>query len=107
MALILMRTFVVSLAFSGTAAASDGAVLPPEVQTYIADRELCDHFREEPADGGTREQDERREFVRDSIDLHCAGTDRRLAALKKRYADEPEVQSRLAGYEAEIEAPCQ
>lgn len=101
-----MRTLLILLTLAGTAAAADIATLPPEVQAFIADRELCDHFREEPAEGGSTEQDQRREFVRESIELHCPGTDRRLAALKRRYADIPEVQSRLATYEPEIEAPC-
>lgn len=101
-----MRTFLVLLAFPGAALASDSARLPPEVESYIADRELCEHFRQEPADGATPEQSERREFVRGSIEIHCAGTDRRLAALKSRYAGNAVVQSRLETYEAVIEAPC-
>lgn len=95
------------LAFSSAAVASETPTLPPEVQSYIADRELCEHFREEPADGGTPEQNKRREFVRESIEIYCSGTDRRLAALKKRYTGNPAVQSRLAKYEPAIESPCQ
>lgn len=102
-----MKTFLVLLVFSGVALASDSPPLPPEVESYLADRELCEHFRQEPADGGTPEQNERREFVRDSIEIYCAGTDRRLAALKKRYAGNAVVQSRLEKYEVVIEAPCQ
>lgn len=102
-----MRTFLVLLAFSSAAVASDGTTLPPEVQSYIADRELCEHFREEPADGGTSEQNKRREFVRESIEIYCSGTDRRLAALKKRYAENSVIRSRLGKYEPAIEGPCQ
>lgn len=102
-----MKTLLMLLAFSTAAVASERLTLPPEVNSYIADRELCEHFREEPADGGTPEQDSRREFVRESIEIYCAGTDRRLAALKKRYADNSAVQSRLGKYETAIEGPCQ
>ena len=102
-----MRTFLVLLAFSSAAVASDVTTLPPEIQSYIAGRELCEHFREEPADGGTPEQNKRREFVRESIEIYCPGADRRLAALKKRYAANSVIQSRLGKYEPAIEGLCQ
>jgi hypothetical protein len=102
-----MRTFLALLAFSSVAVASDASTLPSEVQSYIVDRELCEHFREEPADGGTPEQNKRREFVQESIEIYCSGTDRRLVALKKRYTGNSVVQSRLAKYEPAIEEPCQ
>lgn len=105
-ALGLMRTFFVLLALSSAAVASGTPALPPEIQSYIEERELCEHFREEPADGGTPEQNERREFVRESIEIYCSGTDRRLAALKKRHAGNPAVQSRLEKYEPTVEASC-
>lgn len=87
-------------------AATAEAPLPDEVRSFIADRELCDHFRNEPIEGDSPEQVERRRFVLDSLDIHCAGSDRRLAALKRRHADVPEVMERLARFEASIEAPC-
>ncbi|HMN15792.1 MAG TPA: hypothetical protein PKD55_26035 [Bellilinea sp.] len=103
-----MRTIFALLAFlSATALASGGATLPPEVASYITDRELCEHFRQEPADAGTPEQDKRREFVRESIEIYCPGTDRRLAALKRRYASNAAVMSRLAKYENASEGPSQ
>jgi len=103
-----MRTILALLAFSSaTAMASGGSTLPPDIASYIADRELCEHFRQEPADGGTPELDERREFVRESIEIYCPGTDRRLAALKKRYAGNAAVMSRLVKYEIASEGPCQ
>ena len=102
-----MKTFLVLLVFSSAAVASGSSTLPPEVESYIADRELCEHFRQEPADGGTPEQDKRREFVRESIEIYCAGTDRRLAALKRRYVSNSAVLSRLDNYEIASEGPCQ
>jgi hypothetical protein len=101
-----LRAILVWLLFSGAAVASSDSTLPPEVETYVADRELCEHFRQEPAEGGTPEDDERREFVRESIEIHCAGTDRRLAALKRRHAGNPSVLSRLGKYEIASEAAC-
>ena len=79
--------------------------LPPEVAAFVADRDVCEHFRGEPIEGDFPEQIARRAFVQDSIEIYCAGTDRRLAALKKRYAANTAVMSALDGYERSIEAP--
>lgn len=98
-----MRHLILPIALFTSPVAANVDELPPEVQAYIVDRELCDHFREEPADGGTPEQDQRRGFVRESIEIHCPGTDRRLAALKRRYAGNLTVLSRLSRYEDSIE----
>ena len=78
-----------------------------DVDTFIAQRQVCEHFLGEPTEGSSPEQVERREFVRDSIDIYCAGTDRRLAALKRRFSAYPDVIARLAPFEASIEAACE
>jgi hypothetical protein len=78
-----------------------------DVDTFIAERDACEHFLGEPTEGSAQEQVERREFVRDSTDIYCAGTDRRLAALRRRFANHPAVIARLASFEASIEAPCE
>ena len=80
--------------------------LPDEVASYVEERELCEHFRSEPFEGSEPAQLERREFLRQSIDIHCAGTDRRLAALKRRYRHDAAVMAALAPYEPDSEAPC-
>lgn len=82
-----------------------GAVesLPPEVQRFIADREACDHFGGEPSEGNTPEQKERRAFVIQSVEIFCAGTDRRLAALRQRYKNNPVVIKALSKYEDKVE----
>lgn len=98
-----MRSLILTIVLFASPAVAGAAELPPDVQAFIVDRELCDHFREEPADGGTPEQDQRRGFVRESIEIHCPGTDRRLAALKRRYAGNLTVLSRLSRYEDSIE----
>ena len=79
--------------------------LPQEVKSFMADREACDHFRGEPIEGDSPDQKDRRVFVLESLEIYCAGTDRRLAALKARYADNPAVISILSGYEPAIEGP--
>jgi hypothetical protein len=88
-----------------TPAHAGGASFPPEVEAFIADRDACDHFRGEPHEGNSPEQIERREFVFQSLEIFCPGTDRRLAALKQRYKDNREVMKRLNAYEEKIEQP--
>lgn len=101
-----MKFILALLTFSGAVMAAGNATLPPEVEAYIKERELCEHFRQEPFEGNTPEQIKRREFLQESIELHCAGTDRRLAALKKRYIGNRAVRLRLEQYEIETEPPC-
>jgi hypothetical protein len=77
---------------------------PIEVRHFIEEREICEHFLDEPYEGDTPELIERREFIQESIEIYCAGTDRRLAALRKRYKNNPAVIKRLNRYEEKIEA---
>ena len=77
--------------------------LPPEVSDYIHERNLCEHFRGEPHEGDSPEQIERRKFIFESLEIYCAGTDRRLAALKRRYKDNSVVIEKLSIYEAHAE----
>ena len=98
-----MRIFIALLTIAGAAQAADAPPAPPEVVAYIEDRELCEHFRQEPFEGQSSEEVERRKFVQESIEIHCAGTDRRLAALKARYVGNQAVLARLASYEVASE----
>jgi hypothetical protein len=84
---------------------SPAVALPSEVASFVADRNACDHFRGEPTEGDSAEQKDRRAFVVEGLEIYCAGTDRRLAALKARYADNPAVMSALSKYEPAIEGP--
>lgn len=91
-----------ALGLASCATAGRGA-LPPDVEGFIRDREVCEHFRGEPYEGDSPEQIERRKFVLDSLEIHCAGTDRRLSALKRRYGASADVMERLNKYEERIE----
>ena len=101
-----MKTLAMLLAISGAAQAGTASPVPPEVRSYIEDRDLCEHFRQEPFEGNTPEQVERRRFLQESIEIHCAGTDRRLAALRKRYSHNRAAMSRLENYEVASEGGC-
>lgn len=77
--------------------------LPEEVEAFIAERNTCDHFRGEPYEGNSPEQIERRTFIMDSLDIFCSGTDRRLAALKRRYKNNLPVMKELNKFEEKVE----
>ena len=72
--------------------------LPADVVSFRAKRDECDHFRgEEPAD------EARADFLEKALARTCTGTDAALAALKKRYADQPAVMAVLSNYDEGIE----
>lgn len=84
-------------------AQAESAPYPEEVKAFIAERDTCEHFRGEPSEGSSPEQIERRTFIADSLDIYCSGTDKRLAALKRRYQNNRSVMQRLNRYETRIE----
>ncbi|WP_336973532.1 hypothetical protein [Sphingobium aromaticiconvertens] len=89
-----------SLDLPASNAATDAPVFPAEVTTFMVDRDGCDHFRgEEPYDA------ERAAYLEQSIRELCAGSDARLAKLRRRYAEEPDVIAALGNYEERIESP--
>ncbi|MGM3411272.1 hypothetical protein [Ralstonia holmesii] len=102
MTLKLAGCFIL-LAASQHASAQTSSRIPEEVRAFIEERKICDHFRGEPAEGDSPEQVERREFLLDSFDIYCAGTDKRLAALKRRYKDNPAAMRRLNAFEEHVE----
>jgi hypothetical protein len=85
-----------------------GESLPPDVKAFVEQRDLCDHFRGEPYAGPsndeTVDQRRRRDFIIASQQKYCTGTDKRLAELKLKYRDEPDVLGRLNRYEEQIES---
>lgn len=91
------------LVFGVSSAGADSDALPPEVQEFVRDRDLCEHFRGEPYEGNSPEQIKRREFVIKSLEIWCPGTDTRLAALKKRWKNNVDVMKHLDKYEERIE----
>lgn len=99
-----MRIAFITLVLGLVASAqAENIQLPSEVEAFIRDRDLCDHFRGEPHEGNNPAQIERREFIFESLEIYCPGTDRRLAALKKRYKNNSAVMMRLNRYEERIE----
>lgn len=74
---------------------------PPEVTAFMVDRDGCDHFRGEEA-----YDEARRAYLEDNIQELCSGTDARLAILRERFKDNPEVIDALRNYEDKIEVPA-
>jgi hypothetical protein len=78
--------------------------LPSEIQSFIDDRDICDHFRGEPWDSGNEpDVKERREFISKSIKKFCTGTDKRLFNLRQKYRNNQDVIERMSDYEDAIE----
>ncbi|MDY7507954.1 hypothetical protein [Ralstonia wenshanensis] len=90
-----------------TACSHASALTPPrppsEVTTFIEERKTCDYIRRQVIEEDSPEQVARRERLLDSFDIYCAGTDKRLAALKRRYKDNPAVMRRLSEFEERVE----
>jgi hypothetical protein len=83
--------------FSPTFAAEK---LPNDVRQFIAERDACDHFRNEFPDP---EEAERMREVTGQIEKRCRGIDRRLRLLKKKYGSDASVKKLLSVYDEQIE----
>ena len=79
-------------------AAAAPAAMPPDVASFLEERESCDHWRgEEGYDA------DRRAEISWSVCQYCTGTDSKLANLKRKYHDSKAVMSRLDELESRIE----
>ncbi len=72
----------------------------PDLASFLERRADCDHWRGEVPD--PPDPDRMRE-VEQQTALTCKGTDADLAALKKRYRDDPVVAKQLAEFEDRVE----
>lgn len=72
--------------------------LPRDVAGFIARRDRCDHFRGEESEDPARAAE-----IRRALTANCRGTDAELARLRRRYAGNPAIRARLAGYESRVE----
>ena len=74
------------------------AAVHPDVDSFIARREICDHFRgEDPYDK------DRRAFIARKIAESCTGTDAELARLRTKYRDDFDVMGRLFQFDEKVE----
>ncbi len=85
-------------AYGEAGPASRPAPLPADVAAFVARRESCDHFRgEDPYDA------ERAAELKAAMARDCTGTDRALAALRRKYAGDRRVIRRLAAFDDTVE----
>ena len=88
----------IALAACGGPAQVRAQPLPADAAIFIERRDACDHFRnEDPYD--VRRAAELKIRLAES----CTGTDKELAALRRKYAGNRRVIDRLARYEERIE----
>lgn len=73
---------------------AQAAPLPADVGAFIERREACEHFL-----GEEGYDEERRAFLEEQINRHCAEIDEQLAHLRQVHADDPQIQRRLLRYE--------
>jgi hypothetical protein len=97
-----MKRVLIAIAISFASAAIGQAPLPEDVARFIERRDACDHFRGEEAYDAKR-----REFLEQQTLKLCVGSDKQLAGLKKKYAGNKAVITKLNDYEAEIEGLSQ
>ena len=77
---------------------SGHALAAEDIDRFIARRDQCDHFRgEEPYDKA------RGAFLNRKMAETCSRSDAELAALRRKYQNEPAKLRRLADYEDTIE----
>ena len=80
------------------AAAKPAAALPPTVIAFQQQRDACDHFRGEEA-----YDRQRAAFLKAQLAKTCQGSDKALAALRKRFARDPQASAALRDYDDRIE----
>lgn len=94
----LALPLAILLAACASTAQVGAQALPQDVAAFIERRDSCDHFRgEEPYDA------ERAAEIKAALAATCTGTDKQLAALRRKYADNPQVLDRLSDYEDRVE----
>ncbi|MFZ6800651.1 hypothetical protein [Undibacterium sp. Di24W] len=77
---------------------SAAANFPADVRKFIDRRDGCDHFRDEEPYA-----EERRQFLNKNMKNLCAGTDKQLARLKRKYRQNVSIVKKLNEYEEVIE----
>ncbi len=72
------------------------AELPKEVLKLIEQRELCEHFRQEPwPEGMSIEESERRDFIVNQIKQFCTDFYEASQKLRRKYRNEHAVIEKL------------
>lgn len=97
---VMLNTVGVMLGMIVGMANSAAEKLPTDVAKYVEQREGCDHFRGEVPDPPDAQR--MREIEREIREL-CTGTDKELVKLKRKYAKDQAIMTRLNEFEENIE----
>ncbi len=74
---------------------------PADVVKFVEQREGCDHMRGEMPEPSERQ---RMKEVQRELRKLCSGTDKKLAALKRKYGGNAAVLKRLNEFEEHVES---
>lgn len=103
----MMPRYLLCLTLLANAAALADTRLA-DVQAFLERRALCDHFRAEPwPEGGAPDAHERRGFLAQQLEQHCAGSDAELAGLRLKYREDAAALRILTPFEDRIEADAE
>jgi hypothetical protein len=94
----LALCIAIALSACASVARAGTHALPADVTAFVERRDACDHFRGEDAYDSARAAE-----LKMKLAGNCAGTDKKLAALRRKYAGNRRVMKRLSRYEAHIE----
>lgn len=98
----MQRGLIATAITSFASAAIRQARLPEDVARFVERRDECDHFRSEAA-----YDSKRRGFLEQQTLKLCAGSDKQLAELKKKYAGDRMVMTRLMNTRLKLKAQPQ
>ncbi|MFT3898501.1 MAG: hypothetical protein QM719_12575 [Thermomonas sp.] len=84
---------------------ADFCSYPADVRDFVNMRDACDHWRGEPIPEHEDDPEGvRKKQIIDAMNESCAGTDKRLAALKSAYAQDPRILKLLDEFEPDVES---
>ena len=97
---LMMRAVFALVCFGMGSVTATEVQLLADVAKFIEQREGCDHFRGETPEPPDKQ---RMKEVNREIRKLCAGTDKKLEQLKRKYAKNQAVVKRLSEFEDNIE----
>ena len=96
--------FLVLLGLSVATASSASQDEPQELADYIAQRKVCEHFRQELwPEGASSEDKARRAFIAAQLERYCKGAEQTREVLKRKYGSNRAVMDRLESDEAQLQ----
>ncbi len=98
----IRRVFFVGAISLFVSAASVSDEMPQDVQNFVEQYRLCEHFRGEHTGGSSPERDQ---HVNEQLAEVCPIADRSLIHLRDKYTGNPEILSFLSGFSCSTSLP--